>query len=91
MGDFLFYIVLILCVYSIPLTVLIHHYFTGAQAMEVERLRQESISLRKNQKPNEWWQDVLVSISKDPTMFDKFMSIMPKSITDQISSLVMKR
>lgn len=91
MEQMVMAVLIVLGVYSIPISIFIHHYFSGAQAMELERLRQESISNRQLMRPKEWWQDLLVEVVKRPELLEKVKAILPGSLVETFLAQAMKR
>lgn len=80
--EFSSLVLVLLSVYSIPASLLIHYYFKGNQALKLEEYRQECISNRQHTKPSEWWQQVIVEAVKNPQVLDKLMELLPKDMLE---------
>lgn len=69
-------IVVLGVIWSILVGVYLYLRYYSAQAMEMERFRQEKITERKEMNPREWWQDVIVNVSSNPAMVDKLTPLL---------------
>lgn len=50
----------------------------------LEEYRQAQITARKDMKPREWWQDVLVNLSNNPTVIEKLLPMLQSGALGQL-------
>lgn len=62
-------------VWSIIGGVYLYIKLTSASSMQIEEYRRENISLRAQNRPKEWWQEVVVNISSNPAILDKLLPL----------------
>lgn len=80
-----------LCIYVIPVSILIYFYYHGQQALQVEEYRQSCITNRQYSKPQEWWQQMLIELAKNPEAIDKLKAILPEGLAESTISQFMRK
>lgn len=74
--DFVDGFVILGTVWSLIGGVYLYVTYTATKARELEEFKQENISLRQQTKPREWWQEILIEMSKRPETFDKVIGML---------------
>lgn len=73
---------IVMCVYALPVSVLIFFYYRGRQAFEIEEYRQMCITNRQGSKPQDWWQQLLIELAKNPEAIDKLKKVLPEGFAE---------
>lgn len=66
-------VVIVGSIWSVIAGVGIYVYYTGVTSRQLEEFRQENISLRAQNRPKEWWQEVVVNLSNHPEIIEKLL------------------
>lgn len=68
-------VVILGSVWSLIGGVYLYITFTSEKNMQLEQFKQENITLRKDIKPREWWQDAVVEFLKHPEYVEKLLPV----------------
>lgn len=73
--DLITGVVIVGTVWSIIAGAGLYVYYTAITSRQLEEFKQENITLRAQNRPKEWWQELLLEISKHPEYLDKLPGI----------------
>lgn len=82
---------IVLCIYAIPASILIFFHYRGKQAFEIEEYRQMCISNRQGNKPQDWWQQLLIELAKNPDAIEKLKKLFPDGVAESTISQFMRK